>query len=69
MSQLEPLTLAPENDGMLPNNIAASQGVHSDFIMRPFSDRTFATVCDILSIIKRARLGQNFPQPFRRSTR
>ena len=56
MNQLESLTLTRENDDMLPDNIAASQGVHSNFIMWPFPDRTFAAVCDILSIIKRARL-------------
>ena len=56
MSQLEPLTLTRENDGMLPDNIAASQGVHSNFIMRAFPNRTFAAVYDVLSIIKRARL-------------
>ena len=56
MNQLESLTLTRENDDMLPDNIAASQGVYSNFIMWPFPDRTFAAMYDILSIIKRARL-------------
>ena len=64
MAQFNSLAHAGEQDGVVSNNIAASNRMHSDLTTRPLSHHAAAPIFDKFRIRLSYRFGHNLTQRF-----